>query len=142
MSPLQSKLYLAREFGRAEARAGTRVQDSEAVRLMWAALQKLDSRWERELRFSPLRLWRFDFALKADRLAVEIEGGLHNQGRHVRAAGYADDCAKYNAAQLHQWRVLRYSREQIESGEAIAQVEEAMRQSDLARRLFHDSTGT
>jgi len=62
-----------------------------------------------EYRFSPLRRWRFDIALPSYKIAVEIEGGIHVGGRHVRGKGYAEDCEKYRAAVLLGWRVLRYT---------------------------------
>ena len=62
-----------------------------------------------EYRFHPTRRWRFDFAFVDSRLAVEIEGAVYAQGRHTRGSGYRADLAKYNAAALLGWAVLRYS---------------------------------
>lgn len=63
----------------------------------------------REYRFAPPRRWRADFAWPAHRVMVEIEGGTHSNGRHVRGYGYASDIEKYNAATLAGWRILRYT---------------------------------
>ena len=68
------------------------------------------------------RAWRFDLAWPEVRVAVECEGGTWSGGRHTRGAGFAADCAKYNAAVVAGWRVLRFTGEQIESGEAIETV--------------------
>ena len=57
-----------------------------------------------EHRFHPPRLWRFDFAFPAAKLAVEIEG----RGRHQTVVGVRNDCEKYNTALLDGWRVLRF----------------------------------
>lgn len=80
----------------------------------------------REFRFAPGRRWRFDFAWWNERLAVEVEGGTWSAGRHVRPAAFALDCEKYNAAALLGWRVLRFTGDQIKSGLAIAQIEQAL----------------
>ena len=61
-----------------------------------------------EHRFHPTRRWRFDFAFVAQRLAVEVEGGVWTGGRHTRGYGYAADCEKYNEATRLGWRVLRF----------------------------------
>ena len=63
----------------------------------------------REHRFDAYRKWRFDFAWPALKVAVEIEGGTWAGGRHTRGAGYEADAAKYNAAVLAGWRVLRFT---------------------------------
>jgi hypothetical protein len=57
---------------------------------------------------------------------VEVEGGLHNFGRHTRGTGYENDLIKYNRATLEGWRVLRYSTGMVVSGEAISQINEAL----------------
>ena len=37
-----------------------------------------------EYRFHSGRDWRFDFAIPSRRVAVEVEGGAFNGGRHIR----------------------------------------------------------
>lgn len=66
-----------------------------------------------EYRFAPPRRFRFDYALPAIRLAVEIEGGTWRGGRHVRPATYAKDCEKYNLATALGWRVFRLTVEMV-----------------------------
>jgi very-short-patch-repair endonuclease len=82
---------------------------------------------EREWMFHPTRKWRFDFAWPDVKLAVEIEGGTWRGGRHSRGSGFDNDAAKYNAAVLLGWRVLRYSTGMVQSGIAINEVLEALR---------------
>jgi very-short-patch-repair endonuclease len=79
---------------------------------------------EYEYRFAPPRRWRFDVSFLAEKLAVEIEGGVFARvpGRHSRGAGYRADLEKYNRAVEMGWRVLRFLPEQVESGEAIKQI--------------------
>ncbi len=65
-----------------------------------------------EHRFHAKRMWRFDYAWPASRVAVEVEGGLFSKGRakaaHAMPLGILRDMEKSNAAQLEQWTVLRY----------------------------------
>jgi very-short-patch-repair endonuclease len=76
----------------------------------------------REYVFWPPRRWRFDFAFPAERIAIEIEGGIWRFGGHNRGGGYEKDCEKYNAAVKLRWRVLRYSTEMVLAGAAIDDV--------------------
>jgi len=80
-----------------------------------------------EFRFHPSRKWRFDRAWPELRLAVEIDGGTLNNGRHTRPAGYAEDCDKLNTAALMGWTVLRFTGEHVRQGQAFAVVAEALR---------------
>lgn len=80
----------------------------------------------REYKFHPERKWRFDFAFPAEKLAVEIEGGVFSGGRHGRGLGFINDCIKYNAAVKLGWRVLRYSTDMVISGDAMNDVMEAL----------------
>jgi len=70
---------------------------------------------ERECYFHPTRKWRFDFAWLPQRVAVEIEGGLWQGGRHGTALGMIADMDKYNAAAAAGWLVLRFSGKHIQS---------------------------
>ena len=82
---------------------------------------------EREYRFHATRRWRFDFAFPAQKIAIECEGGTYSGGRHTRGAGFAADCEKYNQAALDGWRLLRFDGRMIQSGEALAQIEPALK---------------
>ena len=63
----------------------------------------------KEFRFHPTRMWRFDFAWPELKIAVELEGGIWNGGAHTRGAHFNSDCNKYNAALILGWKVLRYT---------------------------------
>ena len=73
----------------------------------------------REYKFHPVRKWRFDFAIPDIRLALEVEGGTWNGGRHTTGAGFMGDCVKYSEAAILGWRVIRVTGSMIKSGEAI-----------------------
>jgi len=66
-----------------------------------------------EFRFDSDRLWRFDFAWPAHKLAIEIDGGLWVDGAHNRGAALLKQYEKSNAATLAGWRVLRYAPDQL-----------------------------
>jgi len=83
-------------------------EPEERFLLAWRALGGPPP--EREWRFHPTRLFRFDFAWPDAMIAVEIEGGIHEgagRGRHMRQEGFATDCVKYNEASFLSWRVWR-----------------------------------
>lgn len=88
------------------------------------------------------RQWRFDFAWPGHRLAAEFEGlvatrALVPKGRgepgyrrtivltggHATPDGFKADIDKYNSATLLGWRLLRFHRDQVTNGEAIAMLE-------------------
>ncbi len=75
-----------------------------------------------EYRFDRKRKWRFDVAFPAVKVAIEIEGGVWNYGRHNRAAGFLKDLEKYNSAAEQGWRILRYTWDEIEKASIYEQI--------------------
>ena len=69
--------------------------------------------------FHPTRKWRFDLAFMEHKLAVEVEGGIWNYGRHNRAASFIKDMEKYNNACLLGWSLLRLSTDMVKNGEGV-----------------------
>ena len=82
--------------------------------------------FEREYRFAPPRRWKFDFCDPARMIAVEVEGGHWSGGRHVRGAGFQNDCEKYSTAAVLGWRVLRFTTDQVKSGMALRMLQQAI----------------
>lgn len=82
--------------------------------------------FDREVQFAPDRKFRFDFLLR-DSLAIEVDGGTRKFGRHSRHDGYTKDCEKVNLAVKLGYRVLRFTTEMVESGQAINDVLEVLR---------------
>ncbi|HET9111667.1 MAG TPA: hypothetical protein VFN78_12640, partial [Ktedonobacterales bacterium] len=76
--------------------------------------------WER-LR----RKWRIDRAWVNERIAVEIEGGIHMRGRHIRPAGFLSDMEKYNRLALWGWLLIRVTYDMIADGTALTLIAEA-----------------
>lgn len=83
----------------------------------------------RELVYARPRRWRFDLSWPQYLVAAEAEGATWIQGRHTSGAGFAADTIKYNTAAILGWAVLRFTRNQIESGLAA----ETVRQMLVAR---------
>ncbi|MDR3100765.1 MAG: endonuclease domain-containing protein [Paraburkholderia sp.] len=81
---------------------------------------------EREVQFDPTRRWRFDFAWSEQRLAVEVEGGIHAGGRHTRGTGFEADARKYLAAMLAGWRVVRVTAAMVNDGSAVDAVRQLL----------------
>ena len=79
--------------------------------------------WVKELYFAPERNWRFDYALEARLLAVEIEGLTYDPneplGAHQRGKSYAKDCLKYNVATLLGWTLYRFTSQMVRRGWAF-----------------------
>ena len=61
----------------------------------------------KEFRYHPTRRWRFDYAIPAKKVAVEVDGGVWTGGRHINPAGYINDIEKLNTAASMGWLVLR-----------------------------------
>lgn len=88
---------------------------------MW--LQNIDKGWVEEYRFHPERRWRFDFALPEKKLAIEIDGGIWNAGRHSRGKGQINDMEKGNAAVCLGWQILHFEPRMISDGYAMRVVQ-------------------
>ncbi len=70
---------------------------------------------EPEYRFDTKRRWRFDRAYPDNLIAIELDGGTFNQGRHTRGMGYSADCEKLNTAILAGWRVFRLTSDMLQN---------------------------
>lgn len=81
------------------------------IRDVFTVICKTDLRVEcvKEYKFHPTRKWRFDFAIPKHKIAIEIDGGVWNYGRHNRATGYMADMEKFNAAASFGWVVLKFT---------------------------------
>jgi very-short-patch-repair endonuclease len=82
---------------------------------------------ETEVRFHPVRKWRFDYAWPEHKVACEVEGAIWVRGRHSRGAGMEADMEKYNTAAELGWRVLRVSPGHVKNGQAVAWIEKVLK---------------
>jgi hypothetical protein len=80
----------------------------------------------REHRFHETRKWRFDLAWPDRMVALECEGGLYTQGRHLRPGGFLGDLEKYNNATALGWAVYRVTAAMIADGTALKLVDMAL----------------
>lgn len=71
------------------------------------------------------RQWRLDLSWPELKLCVEIEGGIHMRGRHVRPEGFIRDMEKYNRLALWGWLLIRTTYDMIADGVTIALIQEA-----------------
>ena len=85
--------------------------------------------------FHPTRKWRFDFACKAARCAIELDGGAFLQfgGRHGRGMGMVKDCEKYRAAADLGWRIWRFTTKCITT-ESVAMTAQSFRMAIKERK--------
>lgn len=91
---------------------------------------------EREYKFHPTRKWLFDFCWPDKKVACEVDGGTRGFwnkktgvlmfGDHATGQGVDDDNEKRNTAQLMGWMVLRVTTKQVQSGEAVQWVKQAL----------------
>lgn len=80
-----------------------------------------------EYRFAPPRRWRFDRAHLGAHVAVEIDGGTRNGGRHVTGDGFAHDCEKFNAAASRGWLVFRLTGDMLNDPANLDQIIDKIR---------------
>jgi hypothetical protein len=80
-----------------------------------------------EYRFAPPRRWRFDWAFLEQKLALEVQGGLFSNGRHVRGAALLREYEKLNAAAARGWRVMFTTPQDMANGNAVLLVEQGLK---------------
>ena len=92
-----------------------------------------------EHRFHPTRMWRFDYAMPDHRIAIEIDGGVWQQGRHNRPKGYIADLDKFNHAAALGWRVLKFTPQQKFTTKALRLIREALewQNEELTKKNFY-----
>ena len=83
-----------------------------------------------EFYFHTVRKWRVDLCWPDQKLALEIEGGVFINGRHVRPTGFIKDIEKYNALSILGYSLLRFTPQQMESCESY----------DFLREWFKNNT--
>lgn len=76
---------------------------------------------EKEVRFHPVRMWRFDYALPDYKLAIELDGGTYRKegGAHSGGAAAKRDRQKSNAAVVLGWKLFRFTTDMINAEEII-----------------------
>ena len=90
---------------------------------------------EKEHKFHPVRKWRFDFAIPEHKIAIEIDGGVWNYGRHNRAQGYIADMKKFNAAASLGWIVLKFTPDEQYSRATFDIIRETIKNRENERNM-------
>lgn len=72
------------------------------------------------------RKWRFDYAIPSLKIAIEIDGGIWQYGRHNRPEGYINDMEKLNTAASMGWLVMRFATEDRLNNSTIALIRDAV----------------
>lgn len=122
---------------------------SPAEHLLSVQLEQAGIPFEREYVFAPEewcrrngflsptrrlpRKWRADFRVfeaminptRPD-ILVEIDGGGYVAGRHSRGAGMEKDAEKASAAAILGYRVVRCTPRQVENGQALSWIRQAL----------------
>lgn len=57
--------------------------------------------------YCEIKDWRNDYLHAPTHTIIELDGGIWNNGRHVRPKGFIEDCVKLNAATMHGYRLIR-----------------------------------
>jgi len=84
--------------------------------------------------FHPTRKWRFDWASKSARCAIELDGGAFVPfGRHGHGMGMVKDCEKYRAAADLGWRIWRFTTKCL-TVEAVAMTAQSFRMAIKERK--------
>lgn len=84
--------------------------------------------------FHPHRKWRFDYAFPAHNIALEVEGGVWQGGRHTSPKGFLGDMEKYNAAAVMGWRVLRCTPDSLVSLATLRLLKQAIYGCDQEKK--------
>lgn len=92
-------------------------------------------KFESEFKFLKNRKFRFDFAQKELKIAIEIEGGAYTNGRHTRGKGFISDMQKYNLATLNGWQLLRFTPQQTNKIETIEMIKQLIESSELNKLI-------
>lgn len=102
------------------------IEDAFAFQLAAAGIE-----YWREYKACPPRRFRWDFAIASRGngiILVEIQGGIWRaKGAHNTGKAIQRDCHKNNLAVSNGFRVLYFTPDMVESGEALATVEEVLK---------------
>lgn len=85
----------------------------------------------KEVKFHPVRRWKFDYAILVAKIAIEVEGGAWTLGRHNRPKGFIADMKKYNAAAVLGWRILRFTPQQLMTFETIETLKQIIKKHEI-----------
>ena len=79
-----------------------------------------------ELKFHPVRRWRFDLAWESQQVALEVQGGVWTNGRHSRGAAMLKEWEKLNTAAALGWRMLYCQPKDLCTMQTVEQIKDAL----------------
>lgn len=89
--------------------------------------------FEQQVKAIPGRKFAFDFAITGTSLLLEVNGGtwVANTG-HTSGKGIRRDVTKQNLAVLNGYRLLSFTADMVNSGEALAVIEKAIEEEKMS----------
>lgn len=89
-------------------------------------LRALKIEHQREAKLIPGRRFRTDIFVPPG-LVIECDGATWTGGRHTRGAGVETDCEKQNLLVTLGYRPMRFTKQQIKFGHAVAWIQAALK---------------
>lgn len=122
----------SKKIARSQVRQKFNKTVSKGEAMLCQQLNVMNIEFTQEFRFNPDRRWKADFRIDGFPILVEVEGGVHCNGRHTRGEGYTADCEKYSVAAAMGWFVIRGTTKQVQSGLVLKWIEDAMKRLEAA----------
>ena len=106
---------------------------NEGEELLALHLAELGVTFTRQCAYAVGRKMRADFGLPAERILIEVQGGVYSkQGAHGSISGILADIERLNLATINNWRMMRFTPDQIASGEAKLTIALAIEKGETA----------
>ncbi|WP_151724193.1 hypothetical protein [Acinetobacter ursingii] len=122
----------SKKIARSQVRQKFNKTVSKGEAMLCQQLNVMNIEFTQEFRFNPDRRWKADFRIDGFPILVEVEGGVHCNGRHTRGEGYTADCEKYSVAAAMGWFVIHGTTKQVQSGLVLKWIEDAMKRLEAA----------
>lgn len=116
-------------FGQAaDNRRQAKREEVEITRLEFYAWCKANNlpRPLHEAHFHPTRGWRWDWAWYAEKVAIEVQGGVWSRGRHGRGSGIVKDMEKFSEGAALGWRVILVEPKNLKTEETLDLIKRAL----------------
>jgi hypothetical protein len=79
-----------------------------------------------EYKFHKDRKWKLDIAFPAERVAVEVQGGLFVRGRHTQGAALLKEYEKLNELAQMGWRIIYVQPKDVTLQSTVDMIRRAM----------------
>ena len=105
---------------------------NEGEELLALHLAELGVAFTRQCAYAVGRKMRADFGLPAKRILIEVQGGVYTRQAHSSISGILADNERLNLATINNWRMMRFTPDQIASGEAKLTIALAIEKGETA----------